>query len=283
MQITESFINKLINFGNTLSEKIVSIQNRNPEVYTKEDNSPLTEADILSNKLIREFLSKNSEVTSFISEEEKLSDFNMRKNWEYFWVIDPIDGTKEFVKGGSDYCVNIALCRGSKPVFGYVLVPKTKTHYYAIEHLGAFKNGKLIECSQSINDGIKIVASKSHLNKDTENFIKILESLDKFKLNAGGVETVNVGSSLKLCLVAEGKADVYPRYGPTMEWDTCAPHIILQEAGGEIYQAQELGIHPCNLTYFMLNKKPALVYNKESLLNPYFICYSKAFAGLFNE
>lgn len=265
MIIDNKFINSLVIFGDSLCEDITSIQNKVFNVELKSDNSPLTEADLLSNKKIQEFLKANSTVQNFISEEEKKTDFEIRKNWDYYWVIDPIDGTKEFVKGGDDYCVNIALCKGSEPVFGYVLRPKTKDHYYAVEHQGAFKNGRRIKCTENLQSKIRVVASKSHINQDTEDFINHLS-----KLQAKEIETVNIGSALKLCLIAEGKADVYPRYGPTMEWDTCAPHIIAKEAGGIIFQANPTG------------NRPELLYNKENLLNPYFICCSKSFLSLLS-
>ena len=256
MQITKKFIDKLLSFGAELSEEVCEIQERGFKTLEKDDKSPLTEADLHSNKRIREFLFANTEVANIISEEDKEIEYKERSAWEYYWLIDPIDGTKEFVKGGDDFCINIALCKGSQPIFGYVACPKKKDQYYAIQDRGAFKNGKPIyaKYSYSLKDNrIKVVASKSHLNKDTENFIKDLEK--DFE-----VETLNIGSSLKLCLVAEGKAHIYPRFGPTMEWDTCAPQIIAEESGAIVYRAED---------------RAPLQYNKENLLNPFFIVSSK--------
>ena len=261
MDITETFINKLIIFGSKLSDEIVKIQQKDFKVKSKSDSSPLTEADILSNKRIRSFLLENSSIRNFISEEDKQVNFNSRKDWEYFWVIDPIDGTKEFVKGGDDYCVNIALCKNERPIFGYVLRPRTKDHYYACENWGAFKNGKRIMCSEIPDDKVRVVASKSHINKETEEFINKLGNAQ-----ARDIEVVNIGSALKICLVAEGRADVYPRYGPTMEWDTCAPDIILKESGGILLNT---------------NSK-TFSYNKKDLLNPFFVSYSSHFIKLFS-
>ena len=259
MNINEDFLNKLIFFADDLAIKIVDIQQEGFNVSFKEDSSPLTKADLLSNNEIKEFITKNSSVKNFISEEDKAIDFKERKDWGYYWVIDPIDGTKEFAKGNNDYCVNIALCKGSEPVFGYVIQPKGKKHFYAIKGEGAFKNGRIISCANLDPNELKIVASKSHINSETEEFIK------KIKKGKRNLKTVNIGSALKICLVAEGLADIYPRYGPTMEWDTCAPQIILEEAKG----------------YLLKVEGGSMEYNKENLLNPFFIACSEEARNLF--
>lgn len=246
-----SFVEKLIPFGETLAEDIVNIQNSDFEVSSKSDESPLTQADLHSNKEIKNFIEKNSSVKNFISEEDKEVPFEVRKDWDYYWVIDPIDGTKEFVKGGDDFCVNIALCKGDSPIFGYVLQPKTKDYYYAIKGQGAFKNGQSIKSTPQ-SKPLRVVASKSHLNEETKRFLDALSNNLNYEL-----EIVNIGSSLKFCLIAEGLADIYPRFGPTMEWDSCAPHIIVTESGADIYNLNS-------------NDKN-FIYNKENLLNPFFI------------
>lgn len=243
-------------FGEELCKEVVEIQNRGFETLQKDDRSPLTEADLHSNKRIREFLFANTEVTNIISEEDKEIEYKERAKWDYYWLIDPIDGTKEFVKGGDDFCINIALCKGSQPIFGYVACPKKKDQYFAIQGRGAFKNGDPIYSIYSRNlqdEPIKVVASKSHLNEETENFINNLKKDRK-------VETINIGSSLKFCLVAEGLAHVYPRFGPTMEWDTCAPQIIAEESGANVRIAG--------------SDRP-LEYNKKNLLNPFFVVSSR--------
>lgn len=252
MNITKKFIDKLLAFGAELSEEVIEIQKRGFETLQKDDKSPLTEADLHSNKRIREFLFANAQIKNIISEEDKEIDYRERAKWDYYWLIDPIDGTKEFVKGGDDFCINIALCKGFQPVFGYVACPKKKDQYFAIKDRGAFKNGERIYAIYSRNlqgDPIKVVASKSHLNQETEDFINNLKK-------DHAVETLNIGSSLKFCLVAEGKAHIYPRFGPTMEWDTCAPQIIAEESGANVYIAD--------------SHRP-LEYNKKNLLNPFFI------------
>ena len=246
-----NFTKKLIDFGKELSEEIVKIQNSNFEVSSKSDKSPLTEADLYSNKEIKKFLNENSDIKNFISEEDKEIPFEVRKDWNLYWVIDPIDGTKEFVKGGDDFCVNIALCEGNSPIFGCVLQPKTKDCYHAFKGKGAFKNNKKIKTKPQ-SKPLRVVASKSHLNNDTKDFLNVLSNELEYEL-----EVVNIGSSLKFCLIAEGLADVYPRFGPTMEWDSCAPHIIVTESGAEIYN-----VDTNDQNFF---------YNKENLLNPFFV------------
>lgn len=256
MIINQTFINSLLSFGAELSKEVCQIQEGGFETLQKDDKSPLTEADLHSNKRIREFLFANTEITNIISEEDKEVQYEDRAKWDYYWLIDPIDGTKEFAKGGDDFCINIALCKGSEPVFGYVACPKKQDQYFAIKDRGAFKNGKPIYAKYSYNpqgEPIKIVASKSHLNEETEEFINNLKKNHE-------VETLNIGSSLKFCLVAEGEAHIYPRFGPTMEWDTCAPQIIAEESGADVCIAE--------------NSQP-LEYNKKNLLNPFFIVSCK--------
>ncbi len=254
--INKEFIDKLLIFGAELSKEVCQIQERGFETLQKDDKSPLTEADLHSNKRICEFLAANTDISNIISEEDKEVQYEDRAKWDYYWLIDPIDGTKEFVKGGDDFCINIALCKGSEPIFGYVACPKKQDQYFAIKDRGAFKNGEPIYAKYSYNpqgEPIKVVASKSHLNKETEEFINNLKKNHE-------VETLNIGSSLKFCLVAEGEAHIYPRFGPTMEWDTCAPQIIAEESGADVCIAE--------------NSQP-LEYNKKNLLNPFFIVSCK--------
>lgn len=270
MQINKSFIDDLLNFGAELSKEVCEIQERGFKTLQKDDKSPLTEADLHSDKRIRTFLYENcgdcasnkmpSPAVAIISEEYKHIEYEERRHWDYYWLIDPIDGTKEFVKGGDDFCINIALCKGTEPIFGYVARPKTGDQYYAIQGRGAFKNGERIHAINQYNpktDVLKVVASKSHLNKDTESFINKLK-------NNHNVENVSVGSSLKFCLVAEGNAHMYPRFGPTMEWDTCAPQIIAEESGAIVRK---------------LENKETLQYNKKDLLNPFFLVLTQPFVN----
>ncbi len=231
-------------------------------VEKKADNSPLTIADKTSHRIIFEILSKTN--IPVLSEEGKAIDFEDRRNWSKFWIVDPLDGTKEFIKRNGEFTVNIALSENNVPVLGVIYVPVTKTLYIGSKRLGAFKKEKIsgeIPLQTVINEGKKlpvhkkgsiyrVVGSRSHMNSETEEYLKLLEEKHK------NIEVVSKGSSLKICLVAEGSADEYPRFGPTMEWDTAAGHAIANAAGKKLWQT---------------NFKSELLYNKENLLNPYFI------------
>ncbi|MBN2893140.1 MAG: 3'(2'),5'-bisphosphate nucleotidase CysQ [Bacteroidales bacterium] len=232
-------------------------------VSYKEDNSPLTLADKKSNEVIMQTLNKID--IPIISEENKEIIFEDRKNWSEFWLVDPLDGTKEFINRRGDFTVNIALIKDNKPVFGVIYVPAKEKLYFGSIEIGSYKKTEVNSTFDDLeklktacerlpiekNDDVyRVIASKSHFNKETEDFI---ENLKSTKPN---MELINVGSSLKLCSIADGTADIYPRFGPTMEWDIAAGHAIVKSAGGKVIQAE--------------NKKE-VVYNKENLLNPYFI------------
>lgn len=219
-------------------------------IEAKSDDSPLTRADKASHNVIVSFLEKTN--LPMLSEEGSTVPFEERKNWEYFWMIDPLDGTKEFIKKNGEFTVNIALIHKDEVVAGVVYTPVVKDLYWAVRGEGSFKNGSEIAVNEfgSEDANLKVVASRSHLNEETEDFLN--------KLNSP--EIVSKGSSLKLLMVAEGKADLYPRYAPTMEWDTAAAQIIVEEAGGTVVQKDS-------------DRK--VVYNKENLLNPYFLVSGK--------
>ena len=187
-----------------------------------------------------------------LSEEGPLIPYSRRKKWETFWMIDPLDGTKEFIKKNGEFTVNIALIHHNQPIIGVVQRPVTNDLYYAIKASGAQKNGKNIQCApfDIHQSGLKVVASRSHLNPETQVF------LDKL-INP---KIISKGSSLKLMIVAEGEAHLYPRFAPTMEWDTAAAQIIVEEAGGKV---------------FIQNSKIRVHYNKENLLNPFFLVQGK--------
>ena len=224
--------------------------NEDFEVEVKSDNSPLTIADRKSHNVISQVLRESK--LPILSEEGKNIPYKERSEWDFFWMIDPIDGTKEFVKRNDEFTVNIALIRRDTPVLGVVMVPVTEDIYWAVSGQGAFKNGQKIEASK-INlskKGVKVVASRSHLNSETEEFVR---SLNQPKI-------VSKGSSLKILMVAEGDADIYPRFAPTMEWDTAAAHVIANEAGAVVMNATS-------------NKE--LHYNKKDLRNDFFIVQGK--------
>lgn len=236
-----------INAARTASKEIIEIYHSGDfSVEAKADDSPLTLADKASDNAIVAELEKTD--LPILSEEGKSIPYEERKDWDYFWMIDPLDGTKEFIKKNGEFTVNIALIHQSRPVLGVVMIPVTGDLYYAVEKEGAFKNSNSIKAKDFKYDqsGLKVVASRSHLNDDTQQFLD--------QLNEPVI--VSKGSSLKLLMVAEGEADLYPRYAPTMEWDTAAAQIIVTEAGGRVWQKGSL---------------EPVVYNKENLLNPYFL------------
>ncbi len=258
-------IEKVIQTAVDAGEEILKIYDSSISVEYKDDNSPLTQADKNSHNLIEKSL-KSLYDYPVLSEEGKDIPYSIRKNWEYFWLIDPLDGTKEFIKRNGQFTVNIALIHKNKPVLGVVYAPVLDVLYYGGEDIGAFKiekglKKKLIQMERNSKDEINVVASKSHLNEETKAFIKKLEKIYK------KVNTVSIGSSLKICLVAEGKADIYPRLAPTMEWDTAAAHAVLNAAGGKIFDFSDYE----NKEIDQLKSLPELKYNKENLLNPYFV------------
>jgi 3'(2'), 5'-bisphosphate nucleotidase len=231
-------------------------------VEHKEDKSPLTLADKNCNDVI-EMCLKDTEIP-FLSEEGAKISYVDRKDWEYSWLVDPLDGTKEFVKRNGEFTVNIALIHNGTPIMGVIYVPVKEELYFALEGLGAYKMSRntiidnledLITKSDKLpinynRDNYVIVGSRSHMSAETEVFF------EEMKKAHGQVEVIAVGSSLKLCMVAEGKADAYPRYAPTMEWDTGAGHAIAKYAGFSVKQ---------------YNSSEDVVYNKEDLLNPWFL------------
>jgi len=250
-------INKLVAIAREAGSEIMKIYARDFSVETKEDKSPLTDADKKSNEVILKGLKELSPEIPFISEETKLTPFDERKNWKQFWLIDPLDGTKEFIKKNGEFTVNIALIENGVPVLGVVHVPAQNKTYYGAKGVGAFvftdhqspiTNHFVTHYSNK--QKVVVVASRSHLSNETMQFVEDLKAQGK------EVDFLSSGSSLKFCLVAEGAADVYPRFGPTMEWDTAAAHAVVMYTGKKVINYE--------------TKQP-LVYNKENLLNPWFI------------
>lgn len=241
--------------------------NANFETEFKKDNSPLTLADLNSNKVIMSYL-KATDIP-IISEENKTVDFEERKNWELFWMVDPLDGTKEFIKRNGEFTVNIALIQKGTPLLGVVYVPVSRELYIGnVKENRSYKvildkegnlprdlfgpKYKLNPQSHLNTPTCRVVGSRSHMNMETENFINDLKESGK------KVEIVSKGSSLKFCMVAEGNADIYPRVAPTMEWDTAAGHAICKALG-------------LSVTQWETDKE--LQYNKEDLLNPFFLVH----------
>jgi len=231
-------------------QRILQVYERDFNVTRKQDNSPLTEADHAAHELILERLSALAPVLPVLSEESAADDYAARASWRRFWLVDPLDGTKEFISRTGEFTVNIALIDQGRPVLGVVHVPVRGETYSACRGRGAFrdtgKNGAEPIRARRFNGGpATVVASRSHGNKDTEAF---LDSIGKH-------DVANMGSSLKFCLVAAGQADVYPRLGPTMEWDTGAAQCVVEEAGGRVVDVEG----------------QPLLYNKTDLHNPWFI------------
>ena len=236
-------------------KEILNFYNNEIEVTHKEDLSPLTKADLASNKIILESLTKlNSNIP--ILSEESLVDWSIRKNWKKYWLVDPLDGTKEFIKKNGEFTVNIALIEDNNPILGVVYVPAKSLLYLAEKNKGSFKTNtkdklenfegiqKILVSSQT--NRARVIGSRSHSNATFDNWVK-----EKFP----NADIVQAGSSLKFCLIAEGKADIYPRFGPTSEWDIAAGHMIVNEAGGKIRTFQNNSIK----------------YNtKENIINPEF-------------
>ena len=219
-------------------------------IEAKADDSPLTMADKAAHHKIVSYLEPTG--IPILSEEGKSIPFEERDEWDYFWMVDPLDGTKEFIKKNGEFTINIALIHQNRPVLGIVYPPVLDEMYWAIDGQGSFKevNDKVSKLSTSRKKlsakELKVVASRSHMSPETQGFV---DQLTEPKI-------VSKGSSLKFLLVASGEADVYPRFGPTMEWDTAAAHIVVTEAGGSVT---------------LDDQETRLSYNKENLLNPYFI------------
>lgn len=229
-------------------------------IERKADNSPLTKADKAAHQQIAELLEPLQ--IPLLSEEGRAIPFGERAEWDQLWIVDPLDGTKEFIKRNGEFTVNIALVEGGDPTLGVIYIPVTRELYYADREVGAFKVANVYSTDdiealeatelpiESHRDSYRVVASRSHLSAETSDFI---EKIGKSHPN---IELVSKGSSLKICLIAEGTADVYPRYAPTMEWDTAAGDAILRAVGKSLVRTDD---------------DQRLEYNKENLLNPHFI------------
>jgi 3'(2'), 5'-bisphosphate nucleotidase len=210
---------------------IMNVYNEeNQAVEYKQDSSPLTHADLVSHRVILKGLAQLSPDWPVLSEESPEIPFNQRKSWHHFWMVDPLDGTKEFLRRNGEFTVNIALMESNAPILGVVYAPVIDIFYFAARGVGAHKvDGKIssqIKATRAEKATLRMVVSRSHRSQE--------ENLERFIQGVEHCDLIAMGSSLKLCLVAEGSADIYPRIGPTMEWDTAAAHCILEEAGGII-------------------------------------------------
>ena len=274
----DQYLHALLKVSLEAGRAVLDIYATGFSVSYKDDHSPLTLADRRSNEIITSRLSA-SPFNQFpiLSEEGRDIPYKERKNWEYFWLVDPLDGTKEFIRRNGEFTVNIALMKRNRPVAGVIYIPVKDIFYFTAEGSGAYRlaDSKIINHDLSLDElmnksdrlpilythppeaghksPVKIIASRSHLLQETEDFIR------KTKDRYGEVEIISSGSSLKFCLIADGTADIYPRFGPTMEWDTAAGQCIVEEAGGEVLHSETL---------------EPLKYNKEDLLNPWFLVLS---------
>ena len=244
------------------SKDILTIyQSDDFEIENKKDNSPLTKADKAAHKIISSILQESK--IPILSEEGKSIPYETRKYWNRLWIVDPIDGTKEFIKRNGEFTVNIALIENNKPIIGVILAPDSGVLYFSEKNIGAFKSIVNLDfinpenlLAEAVplplnheNQAYTVVASRSHLSKETEAYVENLRT------KHGEVKFMSIGSSLKLCMVAEGKANCYPRFAPTMEWDTAAGQAICEAAGFKVIDFET---------------KKSMKYNREQLLNNWF-------------
>jgi len=269
MEINEDLIYKVLQTAFHAGQAIMDIYKEPFEFELKADNSPLTIADKTAHSIIKEGLSETE--LPLLSEEGAQISYDIRKNWDQYWLVDPLDGTKEFIKKNGDFTVNIALISKQQPVFGVIYAPVPGFIYWGSKS-GSFRlnvkqsGNTVFENIRSLKaraeqlpciprkEGYLVLGSRSHMNTETESFISNLKNIHP------DISFISRGSSLKFCTLAEGGADVYPRFGPTMEWDTAAGHAVAVYAGCTVNQVE--------------NGQP-VVYNKPSLLNPYFIAEAK--------
>ena len=251
----QHYLEEVISIAKAAGRAIMEVYATDFSVEKKVDNSPLTQADLSANQVIVLSLSHLTPAIPVLSEESATVDYEIRHGWQQYWLIDPLDGTREFVKRNGEFTVNIALIDHGRAVLGVVYAPVTDLLYFATHNNGAYKQlgakaalpiqSKVLNLNQPV-----LAISRSHTDQRTQSFIEHLETAC-----TNQAELIPMGSSLKICMVAEGLADVYPRLGPTSEWDTAAAHCILQEAGGDIVDISGNTLH----------------YNtKSSLLNPFF-------------
>jgi 3'(2'), 5'-bisphosphate nucleotidase len=254
-------IDALVAIVDAAGREIMKVYGSDFEVASKADASPLTQADLASHRLIRDALRDLTPNVPVLSEESNAPDFATRQSWNRYWLVDPLDGTKEFVNRNGEFTVNVALIEGHRAVLGVVGVPALNVTYTGDVALRRAerrdREGTRAIAARRMDRAreLIVVASRSHGGERLELFIEELSR------RFGSVDRTPVGSSLKLCILAEGRADLYPRLGPTSEWDIAAAHAVLQAAGGSVWTFD----------------REQLMYNtKESLLNPEFIAVADA-------
>jgi len=246
-------IDAIVSIARDAGHAILDIYEKDFEVTEKADQSPLTAADMAAHNLIKDALAQLTPDIPLLSEESADIPYDTRQQWTRYWLVDPLDGTKEFVKRNGEFTVNIALIDNGRPVLGVVHVPVTGVTYTGQAGVGASRidsdgSSHPIEVAHQHQTPLRVVGSRSHAG----------ESLQRFLDKVGEHEIVSMGSSLKLCLVAEGKADIYPRLGPTSEWDTAAAQAVVEAAGGQVTTT---------------DMQPLRYNTKDSLLNPHFLVF----------
>ncbi len=244
---------EVVRIAKQAGEKIMEVYEAGFDIETKEDDSPVTTADLAANDLIEKELNKLLPLFPILSEESAHLPFEERTARETYWLVDPLDGTKEFINGRDNFTVNIALIHKNKSILGVIYAPALGVSYYACKGHGSYKE-TVGESEQKINaralpDKAVFAGSRSHPGKTLTAF------LENYKNDLGDYELVSMGSSLKMCMVAEGVVDIYPRLWGTSEWDTAAAHCIVDEAGGSLVK---------------IDLSPLLYNTKDALLNPYF-------------
>lgn len=249
-----SLINSVIHLVEQAGTAILPYWKKQLSIHTKQDNSPITDADLAANTLLINGLKQLTPDIPIISEEACQTPLNLRKHWEFWWLIDPLDGTKEFIDGREDFTVNVALIKNGQVMFGVVGIPVQQTCYAGGKTIGAWRvdhshRSTSIHCRPAQQNELQIVASHRHSSPQQQALIEKLQQITT-------VSTQQIGSSLKFCLLAEGKADCYPRFAPTSQWDTAAAQGVLEGAGGEVLTDQG---------------KPLDYLPQETYLNPYFI------------
>tara|TARA_B100001123_G_C15202763_1_gene984042 strand:+ start:183 stop:983 length:801 start_codon:yes stop_codon:yes gene_type:complete len=250
----KQILENLVIISKKAGDEILDVYKDAFQITLKDDLSPLTDADRRANAVITSMLKDLYPEIPILSEEGKEVEFSERKKWDMFWLVDPLDGTKEFVKRNGEFTVNIALIKNQLPIAGIVYAPTKSTYWYGAEGLGSYRmtenlDPKRIRVQESSQAPIRIVSSRSHSSPKLESYLSQFPEY----------EIVSMGSSLKICLVADSSAHIYPRLGPTMEWDSGAGHAVLKFAGGELID-RETG--------------EELIYNKEILKNSDFICFA---------
>ena len=246
-----SLIDPVVALAEDAGRAILEVYSTDFDVQQKEDASPLTQADLAAHRRITAGLKSLTPDIPIISEESGLPDFSERRQWQRYWIVDPLDGTREFVKRNGEFTVNIALIENHCPVLGIVHVPVQQKTYIGCQGAGAQRRDHggepvALHVAESGNARARIVGSRSHRGA----------SLDRFLEQVGDYDLVAMGSSLKFCVVAEGAADLYPRLGPTSEWDTAAAQAVVEQAGGKVVT---------------LDGKPMKYNAKADILNPHFM------------